>query len=450
VNDAPDPPNDDLIDGLPIDDAGVIEPHAALDSMSWESDWAPAASSPRGGAPGSGASAPGSASTESIVAGATTEAIAGATATQRLTPALPPDVASRHVSAQHLVPGDLQAASPTVPLPRIPTNSGGWTVVKSGDGLLSGEPPSIPADSLGTSSRAAPAGLARLASDDYQAVDDTGLGDDVDDFMNEIMEEADRDADATTERTSTGEWFLEIFDDSWLALQAEHDDRCTAREASFIHEALDVPKGSRLLDVQCGHGRHAIELAANGYDMVGIDKSLSMLERGLQTAQRHSLKAKFVLGDVREISFEPKFDGAYFVGNSFGYFDDKTNIDVLRRISMSLRPGAKLVVEQLNRDWVLQQVPRKEWWESGDLVVMEDVDLDPMTSRLVIDRSILDGQGRSWEQKISIRLFAPHEWLALFDMVGLDLIELTGDWAHPGVHFGGFSRQCIAMGRRRE
>ena len=44
-----------------------------------------------------------------------------------------------------------------------------------------------------------------------------------------------------------------------------------AAEADFIEKHLQVSHGAKLLDVPCGNGRLAIELARRGYQLTGID-----------------------------------------------------------------------------------------------------------------------------------------------------------------------------------
>ena len=39
-----------------------------------------------------------------------------------------------------------------------------------------------------------------------------------------------------------------------------------------------LPPGSRVLDVPCGYGRHTVPLAAEGYRVVGLDRSASQLD----------------------------------------------------------------------------------------------------------------------------------------------------------------------------
>ncbi|MBS3753149.1 MAG: methyltransferase domain-containing protein, partial [Anaerolineales bacterium] len=68
----------------------------------------------------------------------------------------------------------------------------------------------------------------------------------------------------------------------------------TAEEIAFILEAIAGDDVRRVLDVGCGTGRHALGLAAQGYDVVGLDFSERMLEQGRRKAAKAGVSVQFV------------------------------------------------------------------------------------------------------------------------------------------------------------
>ena len=269
-------------------------------------------------------------------------------------------------------------------------------------------------------------------------------GDAVDSLMTELLE----DPVPAGPRKTSGDWWDEIFEESFLRLAPESTPSRTQREVSFLVGSLAPVEGARLLDVGCGIGRHALELAARGMSVVGIDKSRVFLERALRSATERNLDVEFLLGDMRELSFEMEFDGVYCIETTFGYFDEPTNFEVLRRMVAALKPGARLLIDQANRDHVISATPQRSWWETGELVVMDDVNFDHMTSRLHVERSLVDAGGYPWEQAISIRLYAPHELCAMMRALGLEILGVSGDIATPGVYFGAENRCNIVTARK--
>ncbi len=88
----------------------------------------------------------------------------------------------------------------------------------------------------------------------------------------------------------------------------------TRPEVDFLVRTLNVGAGAQLLDVPCGNGRHAIELAGRGYKMTGLDLS----EEFIAEARAATPAVRWIQGDMRSLPWIAEFDGAYCFGNSFG------------------------------------------------------------------------------------------------------------------------------------
>ena len=276
--------------------------------------------------------------------------------------------------------------------------------------------------------------------------------DDLADLMNEIIaSEKTKRKEASPRpsvRRSRDNWFNEIFDASYFQTLPNGFFRRTIREADFIEAALELAEGASILDLGCGWGRHTIELCKRGYAMNGLDLSLPLLEKALAEAQRRSLNVHFVHGDMRDMDFDAQFDGIVSWHTSFGYFDDHTNIAVLRGITRALKPGGRLVMEVANRDYVVWNVPRQIWWEGDELLFMEEINFDTVNSRLNLKRTVVEETEIPWEQYISIRLYSVNELMAYLTLAGLRVLSLSGDIAHPGKYLGPHNRSIILVAER--
>jgi SAM-dependent methyltransferase len=109
-------------------------------------------------------------------------------------------------------------------------------------------------------------------------------------------------------------------------------------EAALV--ACLVEPGGRVLDAGCGTGRVAIELAARGYDVVGVDLDASMLAEARSTAAH----LRWELADLARLDLRgERFAAAVLAGNVMVYLTPGTEARVVARVSAHLAPGGLLV-----------------------------------------------------------------------------------------------------------
>lgn len=250
------------------------------------------------------------------------------------------------------------------------------------------------------------------------------------------------------ERKRQKPWWEELFGDDYLRTMDRLNATHIKREVDFVEDSLGVEKGAVILDLACGSGQHAVELASRGYNVVGYDLSLAMLARAADEAQERQQKLNFLQGDMREMAFEEMFDGVYCWSTSFGYFDDERNLSVLQRIHRALRQGGMLLLDVINRDYVAPRSPSLVWFEGDGCVCMDDMHVDFFTSRLRVKRTVMFDDGRSRELDYSIRLYALHELGKMLHDSGFKVVEVTGHPAHLGVFFGSESPRMMVLAER--
>lgn len=243
-------------------------------------------------------------------------------------------------------------------------------------------------------------------------------------------------------------WFEEVFDEDYLRTLPFMTAEQTLREVAFIRDALNPPAGAEILDVACGYGRHAIELGQQGLHVTGIDLSLPLLIRAADEAQRRNLPINFVHTDMREMAFDAQFDGAYCVLSSFGYFDEETNLKVATAMGRALKPGGRLIIDTINRDYIVGDLPTRVWWEGDGCVVLEEVDFNFHNSRISSRRSVVFGDGRQAEQEVSIRVYSLHELGRLMQKAGLRVVDVSGSLSLKGHFFGAASRNIVMVCER--
>jgi SAM-dependent methyltransferase len=249
-------------------------------------------------------------------------------------------------------------------------------------------------------------------------------------------------------RKSLKPWFEEVFDEDYLRTLPFMTAQQTLRETAFIKEALAAPAESEILDVACGYGRHAIEFGQRGYRVTGLDLSLPLLIRAADEAQRRGLSINFAHADMREMAYENQFDAAYCVLTSFGYFDEETNLRVASSICRALKPGGRFLVDIINRDYIVSDLPSRVWWEGDGCVVLEEVDFEFHTSRVMIRRSIVFGDGRQVEHEISLRAYGLHELGRILRRAGFQVLDVSSSLSGKRPFLGAASRQIVLVCER--
>jgi SAM-dependent methyltransferase len=243
-------------------------------------------------------------------------------------------------------------------------------------------------------------------------------------------------------------WWEDVFGEDFVRASLRLTDDQVRTEVDFIEESLGVASGGIVLDLGCGTGQHAVELSSRGYGVVGYDLSLYQLALASDVAQERGQKLNFLQGDMREMAFEEMFDGIFCWNTSFGYFEEEKNLNVAERVFRALRPGGMFLIDVVNRDYVAVSSPCSLWYEGDSCVCMDDMNLDFITSRMRVKRSVILDDGRTRESTYSIRVYSLHELGKLLHDVGFRVTEASGLPSTPGVFFGENSPRIIMLAQK--
>ena len=96
------------------------------------------------------------------------------------------------------------------------------------------------------------------------------------------------------------EFSAEQLNDAYSRMDLSHQPwaQGTKKEINYIESLLGIEKGNSILDIGCGQGRHSIELAMRGYNVVGIDTSEKHIQKAHASAE--NLPVSFSVWDARK------------------------------------------------------------------------------------------------------------------------------------------------------
>lgn len=274
--------------------------------------------------------------------------------------------------------------------------------------------------------------------------------DDLGGIVQELLDEKKPKVVQSAAEIKRQNWFVDVFTEEYLRTLPRELGRQTEIETNFIVESLGLKRGARVFDLACGFGRHSINLAKRGYEVAGLDLSMDMLQRALAEAQKQSLFIKFIHGDMRELNFNEIFDACFLWHTSFGYFDDRTNFKVLQGIHRALKPGGRVLIDMVNRDYVVAEMPSRTWWEGHECVFLEEVEFDYDASVIHTKRSFIYEDGSPPREFNSyIRLYSLHELNQILGIAGFDVLEVSGELGHRGSFLGPNSHRLILLAEKR-
>ena len=243
--------------------------------------------------------------------------------------------------------------------------------------------------------------------------------------------------------TRRNEW-EEFFDGHAPVYMDNSFTKNTVEEVDFVLEELRLPPGSRILDVGCGTGRHAVELARRGYRVTGVDISSGMLAEAEKAAREANVEVELIHADATQFTSDKLFDAAICLCEGafslLGSEDDPLEHDlaILRNIHTALKPGARFILTAPNACRMIRQVTQEDV-ESGRF--------DPVTM-VEVSTVEWDTPAGKKSRQVRERSYVPTELVMLLRQAGFEVEQIwggtAGDWGRRKIQLDEMEVMVVA------
>ena len=225
-------------------------------------------------------------------------------------------------------------------------------------------------------------------------------------------------------------------------------DEVTKQEVDFLLSEFDLQQGQHILDIACGFGRHAIELAKRGFSVTGIDISQTFIKGLTEKISSESLDIKAIQADILAVQLNEKFSGAVCLGNSFGYFNfDRMKLFV-EKVSSWLDTGSKFIINSgMIAESILpnlEHYSKNKTYTVGD-ITMEVTNVYHVEDSYMVSNLLYTKDGKTEEHSYKHYVFTLGEVKRLLKLYGLNTIATYSSTSKVEYKLGGQQVYIVAQ-----
>ncbi len=191
---------------------------------------------------------------------------------------------------------------------------------------------------------------------------------------------------------------------------------------------LNISKGSKILDLACGKGRHSIYLNTLGYEVLGVDLSEQSI---IHAKQFENEKLKFTVHDMT-LPYPDTFDAVLNLFTSFGYAeDDSANLSTIESIKFALNTKGVGVIDFMNVNYVMETLIEE------DIKTIDGIDFyqkRSLKNNFILKDISFEINGEHYEFQERVKALTMNDFKILFKNAGLNLLDVFGDYKLSKYH----------------
>lgn len=205
-----------------------------------------------------------------------------------------------------------------------------------------------------------------------------------------------------------------------------------------------MPKNmdARILELCCGTGRLTLPIAKDGYDIIGIDHTSSMLEQARAKATEGGLEVEFIEADIRTLDLPEKYDLVFIPFNSIHHlYKNEDLFKALKVVKKHLKKGGLFLLDCFNPNIQFivdgekeqKEIARYTTKDGREVLIKQTMRYENKTQINRIEwHYFINGEFDSI-QNLDMRLFFPQELDSYLERNGFNIIH----------KFGGFEEEIF-------
>ena len=197
----------------------------------------------------------------------------------------------------------------------------------------------------------------------------------------------------SVQSTNINDTFFEgVYRDVWRKLI---QPSLSEAECDFVESEAQLQKGDSVLDLMCGYGRHAVELARRGYVVTAVDNAGPYIDEIKATAANEALQVEAFATSALEVELTRKYKAILCMGNSFAFFDRADAVALLKKVASHLEKDGIFIINS----WAIAEIAikyfkEKDWCEVDGYKYMMDNQFKFHPSRIESEHTIVTKEGR--------------------------------------------------------
>ena len=222
-------------------------------------------------------------------------------------------------------------------------------------------------------------------------------------------------------------FFDGYYKDIWRTLIP---DALTKAEVDYLVQEAGLKPGSKVLDLMCGYGRHALSLARLGINVTAVDNLNDYINEIKEITGKEDLPVRALQEDVMQFQAEDKYDLVICMGNSMSFFNKEDSEKIFSGIRANLKENGKFIFNSwMISEIIIKQFKENFWTTVGDLKCLYNSKYLFSPARIETESIFIASDGNTETKKAIDYIYSLNETEAMLERSGLGVKDT---WSIPG------------------